>query len=307
MSIADKAKDKAKRNPNWLLGVLLILHLIAVSFNRAPRKPDLWVIQAVLLTVTTPFQSGLGNSLSWFSEQGKSYLFLRGVRAENQRLQAERAELETRLTALSEQVKSFEQLQALENWRKENGYRAIPARVVGRDANYLFKTVVIDKGATHGVQKGQPVIDAEGLVGRVIFVAPFSSRVILVTDERHGAGAVIGISAQNRLLGIVKGIKENYLCQMDFISPPVKVENGEKVLTSGQDGIYPPGLLIGRVANPADSSGIIPQRLMLQPAAALGRLETVAVLQVTQEQIRGGIDAVVTEEQTQEKTSARKK
>lgn len=301
MSIAGKAKDKAKKNPNWLLGVLLLLHLIAISFNRSTSRPELLVLQTVLLTLTTPVQSGLIGTSSWFSRQWQSYIDLRGARGENDTLKSDRARLERELIEARERLKSFEQRDSLSKWQAERQWGSIPARVIGRDINHLFKTVIIDRGSTHGVQKDQPVVDAAGLVGRVIFVAPFSSRVILVSDERHGAGAILGITAEGRSLGIVRGLKDTYQCQVDFITPPIRVANGEQVITSGQDGIYPQGILIGWVATPADSSATIPQRLTLQPAAALGRLETVAVLQVTREQIRAGLDEVGAEEEKPDK------
>ena len=301
MSIADKAKDKAKRNPEWMLGILVVLHLIALSLNRVPGQPGMRVLQVVLMTVTTPFQSGIGNSAGWLSEQWKGYFQLRRVREENEWLKSERIRLASEQLVLREQLARYGRLGPLVEAGDRIGSQAIRARVVGRDVSRLFGTVVIDKGSFHGVSKNQPVVDAMGLVGRVVLVTPYSSRVILITDERHGAGSVIATTLAGRLLGIVRGARDSYYCQMDFITAPVNIDNGEPVLTSGQDGIYPPGLLIGRVANPTDQPVSTQQRLVVAPAAELGRLEIVSVLQVTREQIRGAVDAVIAEEQRLEK------
>lgn len=311
MSIADKAKDKAKRNPNWLLGVLLGLHIILLSFNRSPERPELWIFQTALMTVMAPVQSGLTHSVNWVSDRWKSYFYLRGVREENERLKSELSRSTEALGTLREELVDYQQVRRLlEGSSLPAGsevYQKVFARVIGRDPNHLFATVVIDKGSIHGIKKDQPVVDATGLVGRVVVVTPLSSRVVLVTDERHGAGAVIATTTAGRLLAVVRGVRDSYYFQLDFITPPIKIENGELVITSGQDGIYPPGLLIGRVANPTDQPASTQQRLVIAPAADLGRLEVVSVLQVTRDQIRAGTEAVANEEAQQEALSTRKK
>lgn len=307
MSIADKAKDKAKRNPNVLLGILITVQLFFVSLNPSPDRPYLRVVQAVAMTIAAPVQSGLSNGVGWVADLWKSYFYLRGVREENERLKAERSRSAMELTDLRERLAAYHQLNGLVEARGADGYQKLYARVIGRDTNHLFSTVIVDKGSIHGVMKDQPVVDSFGLVGRVILVAHSSSRVLLLTDERHGAGAVIATTVAGRLLGVVRGMRDSYYFQMDFITPAIKIENGESVVTSGQDGIYPPGLLIGRVANPTDQPTSTQQRLVLAPAADLGRLDVVALLRVTRDQIRAGIDAVVTEESQQEVGPARKR
>lgn len=307
MSITDKARDRAKKNPNWLFGLLIVIHLIAISFNRTPERPDLRLFQNIFMTIATPFQSGIGSGVAWLTGKWEGYFHLRGVREENQRLKADLTRVDTELIRLREELDDYQGLRQLLDSKIADGYQKIPARVVARDANHLFGTVIIDKGSVHGIKKDQPVVDASGLVGRVVLVTPLSSRVLLVTDERHGAGALITMVLDGGILGVMRGVRDNYYCEMDFITTPVKIENGEPVVTSGQDGIYPPGLLIGRVANPTDQPASTQQRIVIAPAAALGQLEIVAVLQVTREQIRVAAAAVESEEKRQESEAARKK
>jgi rod shape-determining protein MreC len=259
------------------------------------------------MTISTPFQSGLGSSVDWFSDQWKSYLELRGVREENQRLRAALAQSSSDEVALRDRLSALRHLEQVLESGSAAGFQKIPARVIARDPNRLFGTIIIDKGSIHGVRKDQPVVDSGGLVGRVVLVTPLSSRVILVTDERHGAGALITTTVTDRVLGVIRGVGDNYYCRMDFITTPVQLDNGELVVTSGQDGLYPPGLLLGRVANPAEWAGSTQQRMVVAPAANLGRLESVLVLQVSREQVRAGIDAVSAEEQRQEAEASRRK
>jgi rod shape-determining protein MreC len=88
---------------------------------------------------------------------------------------------------------------------------------------------------------------------------------------------------------------------------PVQVENGVQILTSGQDGIYPRGLPTGRLSNPPELVGSTQQRLVVEPAANLGRLEMVLVLQIPPEKIRAKIDDVAEEERRLETESLRKR
>jgi rod shape-determining protein MreC len=289
MSIADRAKDRAKKNPTWLLGMLLAAHLIAVSLNRAPNRPDLWIIQAVLMTAVTPVQSGLAHSISWIKAGWANYFSLRDARAENERLKSERAQFERENRELREKVRMMEQVTVLRDWQSVSNFDGVQAHVIARDANLLFNTIVVDQGMSSGVAKDQPVVTADGLVGRVINSYPFSARVLLITDERHGAGAIIGQTVDGRSLGVVNGKKE-YLCEFRFIDPPKTVENGEQVITSGQDGIYPKGLLIGRVKRMDGGATVLPQAVDIEPAAQLGKLETVSILKIQPNQVRQPIN-----------------
>jgi rod shape-determining protein MreC len=289
MLIAERAKDRAKKNPTWLLGLLLIAHLIAVSLNRAPNRPDLWIIQAVLMTAVAPVQSGLAHSIAWIKSGWASYFSLRDARWENEKLRSERAQFERENRELREKVKMMEQVTVLREWQSVSNFDGVQARVIARDANKLFNTIIVDQGLSNGVVKDQPVVTADGLVGRVINSYPFSAQVLLITDEKHGAGAIIGQMLEGRSLGVVNGKKE-YLCEFRFIDPPKRVENGEQVITSGQDGIYPKGLLIGRVKKTEAGAAIMPQAVDIEPAAQLGKLETVSILKIQPNQVRQPIN-----------------
>ena len=287
----------------------MAVHLIVVSLNRAPGQPDLWILQAVLTTITTPIQSVLANGIAGIKKGWTTYFSMRDARLENDQLRVDRAHLESQLIELREKVRLLEQVEELRKWQTDNKYDGVQARVVARDANKLFNTVVIDRGTSSGIAKDQPVVTAEGLVGRVINAWPVSAQVLLITDERHGAGAVIGQTEESRLLGVVRGQKD-YFCEMRFIAPPEKIENGEQVVTSGQDGIYPKGLLIGRVKKTGGESVVAPQVVAVEPAAPLGKLETVSVLSIQPDQIHRAINLNKEEnkeEKKQDKAPDRKK
>jgi rod shape-determining protein MreC len=304
VSLTDKAKVKAKRNPTWLLGLLLATHVIIASINRAPGQPDISILRAVAITLTTPFQAGLSHGSGYLSGIWYNYFSMRDARQENATLKEERAELQKQLLQERDRVKQLEQLNTLTGWQTEHNYQGVTARVVGRDAIEWFSTIIIDKGTTSGITRNQPVVTSDGLVGRVVLVTPISAQVLLITDQRHGTGAIVVQTVENRLLGVVKG-RGRDRCEIAFFTTPDKIENGEAVITSGQDGIYPKGLLIGRVRKPEAGPEGIGKAIEVDPAAPFGKLEIVSVLNVTPEQIRQAIDEVEIEEKKQEKAPDR--
>ncbi|HKE04058.1 MAG TPA: rod shape-determining protein MreC [Blastocatellia bacterium] len=299
MSLTDKAKDRAKKNPRLLFVVLVIIHLIVISLNRVPGQPDIRYLQKMMMTGATPLQWLTSHGVTSVKSVWTGYFDLRGAKSENEALKARNSQLEAQNIELREKARLLEQLNALNQSPALTSYQRVSALVIGRDPDQWFKTVVIDRGSLSGVMKDQPVVTAEGLVGRVINVAPISSRVLLITDERHGAGAVIAQTANTRLVGTLKG-KDQSLCELKLIAAAGKLENGEQVITSGQDHIYPKGLLIGRVKNLSDS-GAIPPKVDVEPAALLQKLETVAVLLIPPEEIRKQYDELIKTEREKEK------
>lgn len=304
MWITVKAKDKAKKNPTWLLGILLAVHLVAISFNRVPSNPELWVIQKLFITFTTPGQSFLTGAVNWVKGGINHYLSLKDARVDNQDLREQLNARRIEILSLKEKLKELERSRDLSEWKSAYSYEGIEARVVGRDVNEMFGTVVIDKGSSSGISRNQPVIAGGGVVGRVIFTAPFASRVLLITDERHASGAILVQTEGGRLLGLLKGTN-NYICNLQFIDPPGKVQNGEQVITSGQDGIYPAGLLLGRIRLTNPDGSVAPQVVVMEPAAPLDRLEKVSVLNIPPEKIRNISRELTSEEQKQESASDR--
>jgi rod shape-determining protein MreC len=123
-----------------------------------------------------------------------------------------------------------------------------------------------------------PVVTSGGIVGRVVSTSPWSAQVMLVTDEKSGAGAIVGQLGQSSALGPVKGMGENGLLEMRYVSGMEKVQLGDSVTTTGQDAIYPPGYNVGEVVEVRPGSATQAQVIHIRPGAGLERLKEVAVL-----------------------------
>ncbi|MEP7270033.1 MAG: rod shape-determining protein MreC [Acidobacteriota bacterium] len=284
-----------------LLAFLLIAHMIVVSLNRAPQHIDSRrFAQVWLLTALTPIQWATAEISSTVSNGVGNYLTLRDARLESEQLRVERADLQAKLIAAQEEVRLARQIQALQQWQSTQSYPVTLTRVIARDASQWFGTVVIDRGTIAGVTKDQPVVTPDGLVGRVIYAGPISARVLLLTDERHGAGAIIGQLAESRLLGVIKGKNESR-CEMKFVATPEKIPSGELVLTSGQDGIYPRGLVIGTVRRTDGEIATSTSSIEVDPAVALDKLDLVGVLSLPANQPRDQVNQLVEAEKKKEK------
>lgn len=286
--------------------VLLALHWVALSFNRIPGNERRYA-QAWLGAAFTPFQMVTAKGVDGVSSVWKNYFRLHDSQLENERLRAENVQLKNEVLKFQEEARLGKELRAMVNWQSPDSYQQVVARVISRDAIQWFNSVTIDHGSSSGISQGMPVVTPEGLVGRVIEVSPISARVLLLTDERHGAGAIIGQLADSQILGVVKG-RSSLLCEMKFVAGKEKIEPGSTVLTAGMDGYYPKGLVIGHVTRVEVGSPTAPFVIEVEPAAPLTKLNLVSVLLVAKEQITAGIEELRQQEkEKQAKPAERKK
>jgi rod shape-determining protein MreC len=123
-----------------------------------------------------------------------------------------------------------------------------------------------------------PVVTSGGIVGRIMSTSPWSAQVMLITDEKSGAGAIVGQLGQSNALGSVKGMGENGLLEMRYVSGMEKVQLGDTVTTTGQDAIYPPGYNVGEVVEVRPGSATQAQVIHIRPGAGLEKLKEVAIL-----------------------------
>src|SRR5918912_2720557 len=154
----------------------------------------------------------------------------------------------------------------------------VVARVIARDPSMWFDTVTIDHGRSSGIELNMPVVTPGGIVGRVVAVSPWTAQVMLITDERSGAGAVVGQLGQSNALGSIKGLGESGLLEMLHVPGLEEVNAGDYVITTGQDGIYPPGLSVGEVVEVKKGTATVPHTIYIKPGARLHAIDEVAVL-----------------------------
>jgi rod shape-determining protein MreC len=194
------------------------------------------------------------------------------VREENEALKHRLAETEIQVQeqrALADRTRSLAELLEL---RQSLDLKTTAAEIIGAASTPDFRTVTIDKGSQEGLAVDMAVIAPAGIVGRVVIPSQRASKVQLLIDRNAAAGAIV---ARSRAQGVVVGTGETRL-RMDYVSTSSDVVVGDTVVTSGVDGIYPKGLVIGRVDNIDKTSGA--WQIGIVPAVDFSSLEQVLVV-----------------------------
>jgi rod shape-determining protein MreC len=193
-------------------------------------------------------------------------------------LQKELDELRMRNRELESQAAEGQRLASLLNFRNAHPEASmLAAEVIGASADPTSHTLFINRGERDHVRRNLAVITPEGIVGKIVEVFPTSSQILLINDRDSGVGALF---AGTRTHGVVKGSGDPNP-RMDYIVNDEKVQVGDKILTSGEDHIFPKDLPIGKVESAKAAAPF--QVISIAPAARLDRLEDVLVLLTQQE------------------------
>ncbi len=235
-------------------------------------------LRALLIGLFSPIQRGADAGLGAVSSLWYGYVDLRGVREENRRLQEEVARLEQALWMERDVVASYRRLSTVLDLAERIPGNPVVAEVVGLDASAWFQTVTVNRGTSHGVALNAPVIAAGGLVGRVISLGKDVAQIQLLTDRDCSVGALL---ARTRARGVVAGSGAEVSptgLTLNYVSNLEDVVEGDLIVTSGMDGIYPKGIAIGRVASVRNGPRLF-KLVTVEPAANLDRLEEVFILE----------------------------
>jgi len=160
-------------------------------------------------------------------------------------LKAQNLALKQQLATLEEAKLENARIQALVDFAKTQNLKTIGGRVIGRATDSRDRSILIDCGSSSGVQDGDPVIAAGGLVGQVIEVTPWNARVRLITDADSGVSVLV---QRTRSVGIVRGSIQGPL-QLEFVDKSAAPVRGDVLLTSGLGGVYPKDIVVGEVTD----------------------------------------------------------
>jgi len=171
------------------------------------------------------------------------------------------------LLAQAEQLRGEnEQLRKLMGARERVAGKAVLADVLYESRDRFSRKLVIDKGSANGVLPGQPVIDAIGVVGQVTRVFPATAEVTLLTDKEQTIPVQI---LRNGLRGVAYGGVEPGTLDLRFMASNADVQQGDVAVTSGLDGVYPPGLPVATVARVERNVRDQFARIVLAPSAGV--------------------------------------
>ncbi len=187
---------------------------------------------------------------------------------DNDRLRAENATLLQWQQAARHLDDENQQLRSLLNYQPEQASWFETAEVIGTSGGAYSRNLLLDRGRADGVTKGQAVASGTGLVGRVAEVGERASRVLLLTDLNSRIPVAFESTHERAILAGDNSDRP----QLVYLPVHAKIQVGDKLLTSGDGGVFPPGLPVGVVAS-VDSSGI-----RVEPSADLARVDYLRIV-----------------------------
>lgn len=264
-------QDIRQRSGYLFLAVTLgQILLISAQVNSKSGVP---VIEAVTFGVFSEVQRGLSGGFSGIRSVWTGYVGLRHLKAENDALRRDLAVAQVAVQeqrALADRTRGLERLLDL---RQQLELKTLAADIIGAAATPDFRTLTIDKGTRDGLKADMAIIAPAGIVGRLVVPSLRSAKVQLLVDRNAAAGAII---ERTRAQGVVVGAGDDRL-RLEYASEVFDIVAGDIVVTSGIDGIYPKGFIIGRVES-VERSGLAYKRIMIKPAVDFSSLEDVLVV-----------------------------
>ena len=263
--------DIRQRSGYLFLGVMLgHILLISAQVNSRSGVP---VLEAVAFGAFAEAEGAISAGFSSVRRVWSGYVGLRNVKVQNdvltRQLEAAQVALQQQ-RALADRTRNLERLLDLRDRSKLN---TIAAEIIAAGATPDFLTLTIDKGMRDGVRADMAIIAPAGVVGRVVMASARAAKVQLLIDRNAAAGALV---ERSRAQGVVTGGGDARL-RMDYVSEVADVIVGDLVVTSGIDGIYPKGYVIGQVES-VEKSGTSYKTITVKPAVDFTSLEEVLVV-----------------------------
>jgi rod shape-determining protein MreC len=203
------------------------------------------------------------------------YVALRGAHEEAAICRSELSGARAELNSLKEAGLENERLKKLLAYAEASATQEVNARVVGLNPSPQFLSVPLNKGESAGVKKGMPVVTPDGVVGQVARASGGYSDVMLLTDPSSRVGVAV---QRSRVRGTVTGLGADRAMGLDNMLRGDDVQEGDVVITSGTDGIFPAGLVVGRVHAPVRPETAMFLQAQIEPAVDLRRFEEVLVV-----------------------------
>lgn len=266
------------KNKIFILISSTVVLLIVIGLSAIPNGKINYVGD-IFSTILSPFQKFISYSDKKINDFFAHFEDIDKLRKENEVLKQRVDELvyeNERLIDLK--IKNEELRRALDIKDQYSTMEMVGANIIAKDMGNWFDIFTIDRGTRDGIEINYPVVTSNGLVGRVMQTDLFTSKVIAIIDEDSSISARLSKTSD---IVVVKGdrkLKDQGLCIMNYIPADADVSAGDRVETSGVGGIYPKGILIGKVKEVRQKTNELDRYAIIEPVVDFKRLEEVFIL-----------------------------
>jgi rod shape-determining protein MreC len=251
--------------------ILLSLILLSLSIGKGQEWNP---AEKLAIEITAPLQKLFVGTISLVKGAWSNYFFLVETRQENLCLKKELELFKIENSRYQELLLTNQRLRELLKFQENTNEPFLPARVIGWDSSGLFKSVMIDKGENDGLMINMPIVNAQGVVGRIISVSPNYAQILLITDQNS---AVDGLVQRSRERGMLKGTGSRE-CYFDYLIKTSDIQGGDTVITSGLGRVFPKGLNLGIVKKINDSPNKLFKDVAVVPVVDFSKLEEVLAI-----------------------------
>jgi rod shape-determining protein MreC len=266
------ALQDIRQRTGYLFVAIVLAQIILIS-AQVNSRTGVPVLEAVTFGIFAEVQRTASALVSGVRHVWTGYIGLRHTKTENEELKRQLAAVQIQLQeqrALADRSRSLERLLQL---RDSTNLSTLSAEIIGDAAAPDIRTMTIDKGTNDGLRPDMAVIAPAGVVGRIVVPSARAAKVQLLIDRNAAAGALI---ARSRAQGVVVGQGDERL-RLEYVSEVAEVATGDVVVTSGIDGIFPKGFVIGQVELVEKAGGMF-KRIVVKPAVDFRSLEEVLVV-----------------------------
>ncbi|PYQ32042.1 MAG: rod shape-determining protein MreC [Acidobacteria bacterium] len=267
--------DVIPRRPTLLFIVVLALLFLLMSVSSQTRYlgETRTMFERTVMTIFSPVPKlvhWVGGALQ---DMYHGYIDMRGAINENLELRRKVASLTTDNLKLRQSEGDLRRLRSLLAYSEQFTMSTSMAQTIMLDTAGRFKSIIIDRGSSGGVEVNDVIANANGLIGRVVLTTKDLAKVQLVTDNNCSVGSLV---ERTRRQGVVRGNGSTNL-QMGDIPSLADVQPGDKVLTAGIDGVYPRGIPIGLVTKAEPGQSLF-KTITVKPSVDFGAIEEVIVI-----------------------------
>jgi len=265
-----------KKNKSLIILICLILAQLILISAQVPLGGKENYLEKAIFSLFSPIQHGALAFIQKIGDLWRDYFYLRDVRGINERLSKEIFALQQQNILLQHSLKKYKNEEEIQEILEEIFGGVLPARVIGLDTGSVYRSVVINKGSKNGLQEDMVVVDRKGhLVGRVIPPVSFmEAKVHLITDSDSGVSV---FTEKLKVPGILNGDGKGQCILKYIIATDDRVEVGENLITSGFDGIIPPGISAGVITSITTDKSLF-KKISVSPYFTINHLDQIAVI-----------------------------